>query len=196
MTLPVRRGHALARARGHVDHDAGLVAIFGRRRARDDLHRLNRIQGNLVGEDLALLVGDGLAIDRERVLRVIAQSVEKAVGIGGDSRRRQRHQRTHRRRLALQRHLVEQFLDPRRCERWKSFSSRSSPAPSTVTVSDEPFICRVMLTFTGTIDRTSTSWAISSEALARDSQVIGIEGNIRDGEFPRTVRSGGSLKMR
>ena len=69
-----------------------LSPIFGGRRAGDDLHRLDRIERNLVGENFALLVGDGLAIDRERVLGVIAQPVEQAVGIGRDSRRGQRHQ--------------------------------------------------------------------------------------------------------
>ena len=48
---------------------------------------------------------------------------------------------------------------PRSTSVWKVevFSSKSWPAPSTVTVSLEPFTCRVMLTVTGTIDRTSTS---------------------------------------
>ncbi len=73
------RGHALAGARGDVDHYAGLLAEFRWRRAGNHFHRLNRIEGNLVGEDFALLVGDRLAIDRERVLRVVAQSMEEAV---------------------------------------------------------------------------------------------------------------------
>src|SRR6185312_4738755 len=50
--------NALSRARGHVDHYAGLLAEFGGRSAGDDFHRLNRIERNLVGKDLALLVGD------------------------------------------------------------------------------------------------------------------------------------------
>jgi len=37
------------------------------RRAADDLDGLNRVGGNLVGEDLALLVGDRLAVHGERV---------------------------------------------------------------------------------------------------------------------------------
>ena len=44
------------------------------------------LDGNLVGEDLALLVGDGLAVDGERVGSVIAEAVEEAVGVGGDAR--------------------------------------------------------------------------------------------------------------
>ena len=35
--------------------------------------------GQLVREDLALLVGDGLPVDGEGVLRVIAEAVEEAV---------------------------------------------------------------------------------------------------------------------
>ena len=48
---------------------------------------------------------------------------------------------------------------PRSTSVWKVevFSSRSPPAASTVTVSLEPLIWRVMLTVTGTIERTSTS---------------------------------------
>ena len=89
-------GHALSRARGHVDYDAGLLSEFGGRRAGDDFHRLNGIERNLVGKNLALLVGDGLAIDGKGIFRVVAQAMEEAVGIGGDSRRRQSHQRTQR----------------------------------------------------------------------------------------------------
>ena len=86
---------SLTRARGDVDDHAGLFAEFGRRRAGDDFHGLDRIERNLVGKDFALLVGDRLAIDGERVLRVIAHAVEETVGIGGNSRRGQRDQRTH-----------------------------------------------------------------------------------------------------
>ncbi len=43
--------------------NAGLASVFGRRRARDHLHGLDRIERNLVGEHLALLVGDGLAVN-------------------------------------------------------------------------------------------------------------------------------------
>ena len=104
----VRRGHSLAGARGYVDDQACLAAVLGRRRAGNHLHRLDRIQRNLVGEDLALLIGDRLAIHGERVFGVIAQSVEEAVGIGGNPRRGERNQRTDRRGCALQRQLVDQ----------------------------------------------------------------------------------------
>ena len=70
--------------------------------------RLHGVDRNLIREDLALLVGDGLAVDREGVGSVIAESVKQAVRIGRDARRGQRHQRTERRGLAFERQLVEQ----------------------------------------------------------------------------------------
>ncbi len=73
-------------ARGGFDDEAGLVAVLGCRSAADDLERLHSVGGKLVGEDLALLVGDGLAVDGEGVLRVIAKAMEEAVGIGCDAR--------------------------------------------------------------------------------------------------------------
>ena len=73
--------------RSHVDNKAGLVSVLGRRRPADDRHRLHGVERNLVGEHLALLIGDGLAIQRKRVFRVIAQSVQETVGIGSNTRR-------------------------------------------------------------------------------------------------------------
>ena len=68
--------------RDGVDHQAGLVAELRARRAGDQFHRLDGVERNLRGELLALLIGDRLAVDREAGLRVIAQRVEEAVGIG------------------------------------------------------------------------------------------------------------------
>ena len=56
--------------------------------------RFDGIDGNLIGKYLALLIGDRLAVDRERVLGVVADAVEEAVGIGGDSRRGKSDKRT------------------------------------------------------------------------------------------------------
>ncbi len=89
---PCGCGYSQARAGGHVNDDAGFVAEFGRGRARDDFHGLDGIQRNLVGEDLALLVGNGLAVDREGILGVVAETVKQTVGVGGDAWGRQRHQ--------------------------------------------------------------------------------------------------------
>src|ERR1700730_6677191 len=93
-TLGLRK--PLARSRRNVDHDAGLLSIFSRWCAGDDLHRLNGIERNLVGENLALLIGDGLAIYGERILRVIPQTMKESVRVRGDARRGERHQRTDR----------------------------------------------------------------------------------------------------
>ena len=87
---------------------AGLAAVLGRRRAGDDLEGLHGVGGKLVGEDLALLVGDGLAVDGEGVGGVIAEAVEEAVGVGGDAGRGEGDQRAERGGLALQRELVEE----------------------------------------------------------------------------------------
>ena len=62
-----------------------LVAVFGRRHARDHLHRLDRVWRNLVRVDAALLVGDRLVVDRELRLRVIAHRVEEAVRVSHDA---------------------------------------------------------------------------------------------------------------
>ena len=83
--VAVRLSHAKTGAGGHVNDHAGLVAVFGRRRALDHFHGLYRVQRNLVREDFALLIRDRLAIERERVRRVIAQSVKQAVRIGGNA---------------------------------------------------------------------------------------------------------------
>ena len=90
------RGQALPRAGRHVDHHARLLSIFGRRRARDNLHGFDRIERDLVREDLALLVRNGLAIDHERVLRMITHPMKQPVRIRRNSRRGERHQRTDR----------------------------------------------------------------------------------------------------
>ncbi len=99
-----RLGNAEARPCRNFDHQARFVAIFSRWSSRHGFDRLNRVQRNLVGEDLALLVRNGLPIYRERILGVVTESVKQAVRVCHHARRRQRHQRTHRRRLALQWH--------------------------------------------------------------------------------------------
>ena len=55
--------------------------------ARHQLHALDGAGGKLGGEDLALLIADGLSIDHEADLRVIAEGVEETVAIGGDAAR-------------------------------------------------------------------------------------------------------------
>ena len=53
-----------------------------------------------------------------------------------------------------------------------------------------------MLTVTGTIGSNIHVLSIRSEARPGDGKVIGIERNIRDAEFPRTVGGGGALESR
>src|SRR6266849_655282 len=84
----VGRGHAamgcrdtLAGSRSGFDHQARFISIFGRRRARNHLERLDRIEWYLVGENLALLVSDRLAIQRKRIFCMITEAVKKAVRI-------------------------------------------------------------------------------------------------------------------
>ena len=72
-------------ARDGVDHEAGLIAELGAGGAGDEFHGLDGVERNLRGELLALLIGDGLAVDGEAGLRVIAERVEEAIGIGDDA---------------------------------------------------------------------------------------------------------------
>ena len=58
----MRGCHTLTGAGCNVNHNAGLLPIFGRGRAGNDLQGLDRIQWNLVRKHLALLVGDWLVI--------------------------------------------------------------------------------------------------------------------------------------
>src|SRR3981081_3871235 len=89
----VRRGDVAGRFRlsetgpsRDLHYKARLIAVFRRRRAGDDLHGLNRIHGNLIRENLALLICDGLSVHRERILRVIPKAMEKSVGIRDNPR--------------------------------------------------------------------------------------------------------------
>ena len=59
----MRLRHTQAGARCHDNDQAGFVAVFGGRSAFNHLHGLHGISGKLVGENLALLIGDGLAVD-------------------------------------------------------------------------------------------------------------------------------------
>ena len=68
-----RKGARLIRFRGGVYDQAGLVAVLGIRRSGNQFHVLDRVGGQLRGEDLALLIADRLAIHDEADLGVIAQ---------------------------------------------------------------------------------------------------------------------------
>ena len=60
-----RLRHTQTRARRRLDHQAGLISKFRWRGTGNDFQRLDGIRGNLIRKDLALLVGDGLAIERK-----------------------------------------------------------------------------------------------------------------------------------
>src|ERR1035437_5532449 len=76
------RSDALTGARGDLNDEAGLAAVLGWWSAGDDFERLNRVRRKLVGEDLALLVRDGLSVDGKRVRGMVAEAVKKAVRVG------------------------------------------------------------------------------------------------------------------
>ena len=79
----------LSGAGGDLDDEAGFVAELGGWGSVDDFEGLDGVGGDLVGEDLGLLVGDGLAVEREGVFGVVAEAVEEAVRIRGDAGRGQ-----------------------------------------------------------------------------------------------------------
>src|SRR5260370_41666900 len=79
-------GYSLAGARRHLDDDARLVAELCWRRAREHFQGLNRINGNLVRKDLALLIRDRLAVYGKRVFRMVSHSVGEAVRVRSDAR--------------------------------------------------------------------------------------------------------------
>ena len=89
----VRGGHSLSGARRHFDHHAGLVAKFSRWGSTNYFHRFNRIKRNLIRKNFTLLVRNRLTINRKRILCVVSESMEQAVGIGSDARRSKRNQR-------------------------------------------------------------------------------------------------------
>ena len=104
------RGYPLPRAGGRHDHHASLASIFSGRRASDYFHGLDRIDGNLIGKGFARLVSHRLPVNRKRILRMIAISVNLPIGIGSDTRCRQPNQCAHRRRPTPHGKFVDQFL--------------------------------------------------------------------------------------
>ena len=76
---------AEARSHGRIYNQARLVAKLRARGSGDQLHGLQRIGRNLRGEDLVLLIADGLSVKHVTHLRVISQRMEEAVGVRGDT---------------------------------------------------------------------------------------------------------------
>ena len=95
---------------GDDPHDQTvLVAEFSRRHAGDDLHRLHRLGRQLVRVDPALLIGHRLVVDRELRLRVIADRMKEAVGVGDHAGRGERDHLVQPRR-GFERQLLQQAL--------------------------------------------------------------------------------------
>ena len=72
------------RFRDDVNDETALVAIFGRRHAGDQFHRLHRILRDLVRIDPALLIGHRLVVDGKLRLRVVANRMKEAIRIRDD----------------------------------------------------------------------------------------------------------------
>ena len=98
---------AQAGPRDGVHDEAGLIAELGRRSPGDQFHRLNRVQRDLRGESLALLVADRLPIHRKAGLRMIPQRMKETVGIGSHGSAAQHHGVAHARARRRDRKLGE-----------------------------------------------------------------------------------------
>ena len=61
------------------------LVVFRWGRAGNYLHRLNRIEGDLVRKNFTVLVRIGLTVDVDRVFRVVAEPVIEPIGIGRDT---------------------------------------------------------------------------------------------------------------
>ena len=79
-----------ARLGDDVHDEAALVAVLGGRDAGDDFHRLHGVLANLIRIQTALLIGNRLVVDRELRLRMVADRMEEAVGVGHHAGRRER----------------------------------------------------------------------------------------------------------
>ena len=143
--------------------------------------------GYLVGENFALLIGDGLAIHGKRVFRMVAHAMEEAIGIGGDSRRSQRNQRTHRRGRAFQRHFVKQIAIYVCVKRGIGSQPGQRLRLPPLQFSVEPLNFKPIFRFTGNDRANVNILRIGSESLDADGEVVGIERNVGNGESARAV---------
>lgn len=135
----VRRGHALSRAGDGNDHDTSLTSELGGRRTRDDFHGLDGPKRNLVGEDLALLIGDRLTVHGVRVARMIAQPWNRPFESAATPGVMRVTSELRDEDWLSKGTLLNRFLST---SVWKvgSFSSKSVAVPSTVTLVGEPVI--------------------------------------------------------
>lgn len=70
---------------GGAGDERGFVSVLGGNDAFYDLHGLDGVDGNLIGEGFALLIADGLAVDGVGGVGMFAERVEHAIGVGGDA---------------------------------------------------------------------------------------------------------------
>ena len=109
---------------------------------------------SLIGKDLALLVGNRLAVDGERILRVVADPVKRPLAAAIPGVERVNSATTTR----FPREVCR--TTPCRCRSGEGgIVLTRSPADSTVTVAVPPATVKLTFTVTGTTDRTSTSCA-------------------------------------
>lgn len=76
---------AESRFHGGVDDQAGHITVLRRRRAMNDFHGLHGIHRELVGKDLSLLISGRLAVHQHGRVRVFTQGMEKAVGVSDNA---------------------------------------------------------------------------------------------------------------
>ena len=132
--VAVRLGDAQAGARGHHDHQAGLAAIFGGRRALDHLHRLHGVHRKLIRENLALLVGDRLAVDRKMSWKRGRQARETARSNRPRRPAKPASPANSATRTGFRAAACRTARDPRPCGWWDRFPPGPRPASDTVTV--------------------------------------------------------------
>ena len=180
-------GQALSRARGHVNHGAGLFTIFSGRRAGNHFERIHRVERNLVGKNLALLVGDRLFVHREGSLRVIAKRMEGSVGVGGDAGRSQRDRRTERRGSALQGKPFDNGAIDIGVERRRLFQKILGFSFDAYDFRGAGE-CKSHRYIHGHKGTDVDILRVSAKARLSNGQVVGVEGKIRKTKFPGPIR--------
>ena len=115
---------AEARSRHRCHDQRCLVAVLGGSAAVDSFDRLNGIQGNLRGKEAALLIRNGLIVDRESHLRVISERMKKTIRVRHHCRRGKRDDVAEPGCDRRGRHLGKQrVVDVRVC-RWRRLDQR------------------------------------------------------------------------
>ncbi len=178
-----------------VDHEAGLIAEFGAGRAGDEFHGLDGVERNLGGELFALLIGDGLAVDGEAGLCVIAQRVEEAIGIGDDAGAGHGDGVAEsvagggggQLRVEFAIHVVVRVGDVFEHGHAAGFHRDGGMFAGQREGN---------LSARGTLERTATSWAFTAKPVAETATWYGFGGILRKWNAPEASVSGGALVAR